>query len=35
LDGTGALLLLAGSAGLGLGGSWLAVARHLSRIEPA
>ncbi|MGD8932492.1 MAG: permease-like cell division protein FtsX [Chromatiales bacterium] len=34
LDAGGALLLLAGSAGLGLGGSWLAVARHLSKIEP-
>ena len=30
----GTLLLLIGSAGLGLGGSWLAVARHLNRIEP-
>lgn len=35
LDGAGALLLLSGSAGLGLAGSWLAVARHLSMIEPS
>jgi cell division transport system permease protein len=34
LDAGGALLLLSGSAGLGLGGSWLAVARHLNKIEP-
>ena len=35
LDAGGTLLLLLGSAGLGLGGSWLAVARHLSRVEPS
>ncbi len=34
LDAAGVLLLLSGSAGLGLAGSWLAVARHLSKIEP-
>jgi len=34
LDAGETLLLLAGSAGLGLGGSWLAVARHLTRVEP-
>ena len=35
LDIGGAFQLLAGSAGLGLAGSWLAVARHLSGIEPS
>ena len=35
LDAGGTLFLLAGSAGLGLGGSWLAVARHLNKIEPS
>jgi cell division transport system permease protein len=34
LDGVGSGLLLTASAGLGLGGAWLAVGRHLSRIEP-
>jgi cell division transport system permease protein len=29
------LLMLAGSSGLGLTGSWLAVSRHLSAIEPS
>jgi cell division transport system permease protein len=35
LGAGGTLMLLIGSAGLGLGGSWLAVARHLNRIEPS
>ncbi|MBL3528993.1 MAG: cell division protein FtsX [gamma proteobacterium endosymbiont of Lamellibrachia anaximandri] len=35
LDITTTLLLLAGSAGLGLLGSWIAVGRHLSAIEPS
>ncbi|MBA1445557.1 MAG: permease-like cell division protein FtsX [Chromatiales bacterium] len=35
LDITTTLLLLAGSAGLGLLGSWIAVGRHLSEIEPS
>ncbi len=35
LDITTTLLLLSGSAGLGLLGSWIAVGRHLSEIEPS
>ena len=34
LDSSTLLLLLGGSVGLGLAGSWLAVAKHLSAIEP-
>jgi len=34
LDAGGALALLAAGAGLGVAGSWLAVGRHLSEIEP-
>ncbi len=35
LDPGSVLRLLSGSAGLGLGGSWLAVSRHLSTIQPS
>jgi len=35
LDPGSVLMLLLGSAGLGLGGSWLAVSRHLSVIQPS
>lgn len=34
LDASGALAILAFSVLLGLGGSWLAVGRHLAEIEP-
>lgn len=35
LSGSALLLLLASGAGLGLGGSWVSVKRHIKAIEPA